>query len=165
VPLSVAAISAPGRPTAGLILISVGRPCALIVNARAALVPEPVVTVTDRSPTAASAAIVNSAERAVALVTVTLLTATPAPLTATDVAPATKFDPVIACATVDPAAPLAALTAASPGIVVDGVEVSLAQPIASPRPPAMMDEAISRRRCVNCDLGSRRTDFSGRGAG
>ena len=62
--------------------------------------PPLVVTVTVRAPSVAAAAIAKSAVNDVALLTTILLIVTPLPLTATVVAPTTKFVPVSVIATV-----------------------------------------------------------------
>ncbi len=76
----------------------------MIVNVCVLLVPPLVVTVTVLAPAAAVLAITKSAVIDVALTTVTLLTVTFEPLTAT-VAPETKFVPVNVTDTVLPCTP------------------------------------------------------------
>ena len=72
----------------------------MTVNVCPPLVPPLVVTVTVRAPSVAPAAIAKSAVSDVALPTTILLIVTPLPLTATVVAPTTKFVPVSVTATV-----------------------------------------------------------------
>ena len=71
----------------------------------APLVPPAVVTVTVRAPVAAAGSSTKLAVSDVVLPTTTVLTVTPAPLTATVVAPTTKLVPVSVTATVPPRTP------------------------------------------------------------
>ena len=64
------------------------------------LVPQAVVTVTVRAPIEAFGAITTLAVSEVLLLTTTVSTVTPVPLTSTFVAPTTKFVPVKVTATV-----------------------------------------------------------------
>ena len=86
-------------------LVSVGVPGAgggLTVKVCAPLVPAAVVTVTERAPAAAAGSSTKLAVSDVLLPTTTVLTVTPAPLTATVVAPTTKLVPVSVTASVVP---------------------------------------------------------------
>ena len=91
---------APRAPVLGLMSSRIGGG-ALIVKGCAPLVPPGVVTVTVRAPTAAAASITKLAVSDVVLPTTTELTVTPAPLTATVVAPM-KLVPVSVTVTVAP---------------------------------------------------------------
>src|SRR4051794_13631539 len=71
----------------------------------AALVPPAVVTVTFRAPGAAAASSTKLAVSDVVLLTATVVTVTPLPLTFTVVAPTTKLVPVSVTATVAPWSP------------------------------------------------------------
>ena len=71
----------------------------------APLVPPAVMTVTVRAPSAAVRSSTKLAVSDVLLPTMTLATVTPAPLTATVVAPTTKLVPVSVTATVVPRMP------------------------------------------------------------
>lgn len=98
VPVNVTDTVLPCTPEFGLTLVRVGVG-GLTVNVLAAVVPPAVLTVTSRLPSAAPLAITKFAVIDVALATLTLLTVTFDPLTAT-VAPETKFVPVSVTATV-----------------------------------------------------------------
>lgn len=99
----------------------------LTVNVWAPLVPPAVVTVTSRPPSAAPLPIVKSAVSDVALTTLTLLTVTSDPPTATVVPPAMKFVPVSVTATVFPCTPEAGLSAVSVGVC--GLTVNVCVPL------------------------------------
>src|SRR5579884_2053898 len=117
VPVRVTVCVVPCTPVAGATLVNVGVG-GFTVKVCAPLVPADVVAVTFVAPSAAPAAIVKSAVSVVALVTFTLLTVTPALLTATDVPPTTKFVPVsVTPLTVVPCTPTAGDTVASAGAV------------------------------------------------
>jgi len=102
----------PGRRNAAIVGV-VG--VAVMVKVIALLVPPGVVTVTVRTPAAAFASTANVAVIDVALVTATLLMATPVPLTVI-VAAEVKFAPVSVTATLDPAAPAAGPMLESVGV-------------------------------------------------
>jgi hypothetical protein len=85
-------------------------------------VPVAVVTVTVRAPAAAAASMAKLAVNDVALCTVVAVTVTPAPLTATLVAPVTKPVPVNVIDAVEPAVPAAGRIDASVGAADVGFE-------------------------------------------
>jgi hypothetical protein len=91
-PVSVTGTELPGFPELGLIVVRIGVVGPTTVNGWGPLVPAVVVTVTFEGPSGAVPVMVNVAVIEVLLTTVTLLTVTPVPLTAT-VAPAAKFVP------------------------------------------------------------------------
>jgi len=91
VPVRVMFVVAPALPEAGLMELNVA--AGTTVNATAELVLEPLLTVTLRAPDAAELATAKFAVICVGLTTVTPLTVTPEPDTAT-VAPFEKFVPV-----------------------------------------------------------------------
>jgi hypothetical protein len=110
VPVNVTEASiVPAAPVFGEICVNVGAAGipAVMVNVTALLDPPAVVTVTLRFPVAAAGSTMKLVVSCVALVTVTGPTVTPEPLTATVVAPVTKFVPVsVIGLTVVPAAPV-----------------------------------------------------------
>src|SRR6185503_15746559 len=87
----------------------------LTVNVTALLAPPAVVTVTSRPPVTADSAMAKLAVNEATVVTITLLTVTPAPPTSTVVPPATNPVPDSATATVLPRMPEDGLTDVSVG--------------------------------------------------
>ena len=107
------------------------------VKIAGALVPAGVVTVTLRAPSAAAPSTTKVALNDVLLVTATSVTATPEPLTATVVAPATKLVPDSVCAGFVPVAPSGcrrlvivgnAIAADEPATIVNGTARSRRRP-------------------------------------
>lgn len=114
VPVNVTETVLPCTPALGLTLVKVGAG-GLTVKVFAPVVPPAVVTVTFRSPNAAEPPISKSAVSEVPLLTLTFLTVTFDPLTATVVEPEMKFVPVRVTETVVPCTPVVGLTAVSVG--------------------------------------------------
>jgi hypothetical protein len=94
-------------PTAMVCVLGLQLACDGVVTVKVtgALVPAGVVNVTLRAPSAAAPSITNVALSDVLFMTVTSVTVTPEPLTATVVAPATKLAPASTCAGLVPVAP------------------------------------------------------------
>ncbi len=131
VPFSVTVILAPRDAAPGASDVRVGftGAGAFTVKVWAALLPAVVATVTLRAPTAAVAAITNVAVSLVELATVTPVTETPVPLTAT-VVPGRKLDPASVTATLVPCVPPFGVIEVSTGAAGGDVTVTVAEPVA-----------------------------------
>jgi hypothetical protein len=136
VPVKVTVTVVPAAPLVGLKAVTVGD-AGYSVNVTAPLVPPAVDTLTLRSPRAAAASMTKLTVSDVLLATLTLDAVTPVPLTATIVAPLTKFVPVNVLETVVPTTAVLRFKLVSVGAA--GLMVNVCAPLV---PPAVVTVTV-----------------------